>query len=96
MARQFELIRSLATDCPSFSKRDGFVALGGLIEKLSDLKLKGPSFDTLLAISEAVGPQFVCSEMHKKAVVHKNPKVCGQRLGYFLGFRVSQVRAFVT
>ena len=29
----------------------------------------------LLAISEAVGPQYVALQLHKKAAAHKNPKV---------------------
>lgn len=47
----------------------------GAIEKLADLKLKGPAVELLLALSEAVGPQFVAVQLHKKAAAHKNPKV---------------------
>eukprot|EP00983_Pelagomonas_calceolata_P107693 1159375-Pelagomonas_calceolata.AAC.3 len=42
---------------------------------MSDMKLKGPSFETLTIIAEAVGPQFVSTMLHKKAAGHKNPKV---------------------
>jgi len=44
--------------------------------QVSDMKLKGPSFETLTIIAEAVGPQFVGTMLHKKAAAHKNPKVC--------------------
>ena len=44
--------------------------------QVSDMKLKGPSFETLSTLAEAVGPQFVASMLHKKAAAHKNPKVC--------------------
>ena len=50
-------------------------SLEGAIEKLADLKLKGPATSMLLAISEAIGPQYVALQLHKKAAAHKNPKV---------------------
>lgn len=34
MAKQFEVIRVVATDSQTFTKRDGFVAIGGLVEKV--------------------------------------------------------------
>lgn len=37
--------------------------------QVSDLKLKGPSFDALSALSEALGPGFVATMLHKKAAV---------------------------
>lgn len=43
--------------------------------QVSDMKLKGPSFETLTVIAEAVGPHFVASMLHKRAAAHKNPKV---------------------
>ncbi len=57
------------------SKRDAFVALPGLADKMADMKLKGPAGDALTAMSEACGPQFVCTQLHNKAASHKNPKV---------------------
>lgn len=64
------------------------VRASGAIEKLADLKLKGPATAMLLVISEAVGPQYVALQLHKKAAAHKNPKVqvvggsiCGSRFG---------------
>ena len=47
----------------------------GAIEKLADMKLKAPATSMLLAVCEAVGPQFVALQLHKKAAAHKNPKV---------------------
>lgn len=132
MAKQFEVMRTVATLCPAFSKHDAYVGIcgkpswppgpgiciiiarntvktfqyevvvpclgcsmytqppgqfshalpptpltctTGAIEKLADLKLKGPAVELLLALSEAVGPQFVAVQLHKKAAAHKNPKV---------------------
>ena len=40
------------------------------------MKLKGPAGEALTAMSEALGPQFVFTQLHKRAAAHKNPKVC--------------------
>ncbi|KXZ46795.1 TOG1 protein [Gonium pectorale] len=82
MAKQFEMLRAVAANCPSFSKRDAFTCIGGLIDKVADLKLKQPSFDTLTSVAEAVGPQFVMTQMHKKAAAHKNPKVQSETINW--------------
>jgi hypothetical protein len=76
LGKAFEIVRHVAeTADGQLTKRDAFVALGGLVEKMSDVKLKGPAGDAMSALSEAVGTQFVCAQLHKKAAAHKNPKV---------------------
>jgi len=45
------------------------------VDKVSDPKLKGAAGEALTALSESVGPQFVCTQLHKKAAAHKSPKV---------------------
>jgi len=37
--------------------------------------------EALTAISEAVGPQFVMAELHKRAAANKNPKASRLALG---------------
>lgn len=37
MAKQFEVLRSVAEGSPAFSRRDAFVCLGGLVDKVSPL-----------------------------------------------------------
>ena len=37
--------------------------------------------EALTAMSEAVGPQFVMAELHKRAAANKNPKVGGRVAG---------------
>lgn len=74
LSRAFEVIGVVAGGFP-VSKRDGFIALTGMVDKMSDIKLKGPACETMTALSEACGPQFVCTQLHKKAASHKNPKV---------------------
>lgn len=71
----FELISLLASESSKLSKKDAFTAISGLVDKMSDIKLKGPAGHALTAMSEALGPQFVFTQLHKKAAVHKNPKV---------------------
>lgn len=34
MAKQFEVIKCLATDAQTLTRRDGFVAINGLVEKV--------------------------------------------------------------
>jgi len=74
LSKGFEVVTYLVTKA-SVSKKDAFIAMGGLVEKMSDIKLKGPAGDALFAISEALGPQFAFTQLHKKAAAHKNPKV---------------------
>ena len=80
LGKALELITFLAAST-SISKKDAFLAVGGLVDKMSDIKLKGPAGDALTAISEALGPQFVFTQLHKKAASHKNPKVCCMVMG---------------
>lgn len=75
MGKAFELITQIAGADVTISKKDAFVALGGMVPKLSDSKLKGPASDALLALAEVVGPQFICAQLHKQASAQKNPKV---------------------
>lgn len=42
---------------------------------MSDPKLKTAAGELLSLLAEAVGPQFVATQLHKKAVLHKSPKV---------------------
>ena len=73
--KAFEAIVGLVNKTTALAKKAGFVAMGGVVDKLSDAKLKGGACDVLTALSEAVGPQFVCAQLHKKAAAHKSPKV---------------------
>ena len=51
------------------------MCVGVVVVQVADLKLKSPSFTTLSCLAEAVGPQFIMAQLHKKAAAHKNPKV---------------------
>lgn len=117
------MLTHLARTAGAFGRRDAAVALGGLVDKIHELKHKWVSggrlrcecgvharretvplgvlfclppghatctkghtclappncrrvqvCEALTAISEAVGPQFVMAELHKRAAANKNPK----------------------
>lgn len=79
LAKAFQLIQGIA-ECEAvpLGKKEAFTAIQGLVPKLADSKLKGPACEALSSLSEAVGPQFVCAQLHKQAGLQKNPKVgCG-------------------
>ena len=76
MSKQFELIKHVAMSSKTVTNVDAFVAIGGLVDKISDIKLKAVVFETLSFLCECVGPQFVFNQVHAKAENHKNPKVC--------------------
>jgi hypothetical protein len=71
----FEAITLLAGADGPFLKKDAFIAITGLVDKIADSKLKPSVFTGLMALAEAVGPQFVFTQVHKKALAHKSPKV---------------------
>ena len=75
LGKVFELIALLATESSKLSKKDAFTAITGLVDKMSDIKLKGPAGEALTAMSEALGPQFIFTQLHKRAAAQKNPKV---------------------
>ena len=75
LGKAFEIIKQVSEADSGFGKRDAFVAVTGLVAKLSDTKLKAPACEALSALAETVGPQFVCAQVHKQAAAQKNPKV---------------------
>lgn len=80
--KAFELVELLASTCTVFSKKDAVFALDGLSERIHESKHKAAVYACLTCISEAVGPQFVISQLHRRAAAHKNPKVLVEALGW--------------
>ena len=76
LAKAYEGVTAMVSQAASTSKKDAFTALGGVVDKMSDVKLRTAACGLLDALAEAVGPQFVCAQLHKKAAAHKSPKVC--------------------
>ena len=83
LGKAYEILAALVSQASSVSKRDAFTALGGTIDKLSDAKLRAGACGLLDALAEAVGPQFVAAQLHKKAAAHKSPKVSGPSCNLF-------------
>ena len=75
LGKAFNVIRQVAEGDRTLTKKEAFVAVTGMVPKLSDSKLKGHVCDSLSALAEAVGPQFICAQLHKQAAAQKNPKV---------------------
>ena len=75
LGKAFELINQLAGSDAAISKKDAFLAVVGMVPKLSDSKLKSAAFGALSGLAEVVGPQFICAQLHKQASGQKNPKV---------------------
>ncbi|KAL0039701.1 hypothetical protein WJX77_005628 [Trebouxia sp. C0004] len=82
LGKVFELIALLATESSKLSKKDAFTAITGLVDKMSDIKLKGPAGEALTAMSEALGPQFIFTQLHKRAAAQKNPKVLSESINW--------------
>ena len=80
--KMFGLVDKIAVNTPSFSKRDGIAAIEGLADKIHEVKHKTPVYTALTSISEAVGPQFVASQLHRRAAENKNPKILSESLGW--------------
>ncbi|KAL4424717.1 hypothetical protein ABPG77_000060 [Micractinium sp. CCAP 211/92] len=97
----FDVVTHLARTASTFARRDAFLALGGLADKIHELKHKVQVYEGLNAISEAVGPQFVMAELHKRAAANKNPKVLAEALGWMaeaipdFGLAVMDVRGII-
>ena len=87
LGKVFETVALLATESSRLSKKDAFTAITGLVDKMSDIKLKGPAGEALTAMSEALGPQFVFTQLHKRAAAQKNPKV---RLSHSLASKITR------
>ena len=81
LGKAFEAVAALVSRTTTLTKKAGFVALGGVVDKLIDTKLKNPACEVLITLSEAVSPQFVSAQLHKKAAAHKSPKVSSQLAG---------------
>ncbi|KAK9795603.1 hypothetical protein WJX73_007429 [Symbiochloris irregularis] len=82
LAKAFEAITALVNKTSNLVKKAGFVALIGVVDKMSDAKLKGAGSDVLTALAEAIGPQFVVTQLHKKAAAHKSPKVLSEAIAW--------------
>jgi cytoskeleton-associated protein 5 len=82
-AKCFEVLEFLARQAPDFSKHTAMLAMGAVVSKVAEPKLKAPSADVLTAWAESLGPRFVAAQLYKRASAHKNPKVLELALGWW-------------
>jgi len=69
-AKVFSAVQALAEKCQKFTKRAAHWFIGGLVEKLGDVKLRQPSNDCLLMLAEAVSPQVTdCGALRDSLLV---------------------------
>lgn len=71
-----QVITAVTVGCTLVGKREAASALGGFVERMADSKLRSPACTALTALSEAVGPQFIATQLHNKATAQKSPKAC--------------------
>ncbi|KAL6766815.1 TOG1 [Auxenochlorella protothecoides x Auxenochlorella symbiontica] len=76
----YEVIAALAAG--PLSRRDAGIAVEGMAEKIAELKHRLPVIAGLDAVSEAVGPGFVCTTLQRLAGAAKNPKVPAEALAW--------------
>lgn len=73
-SKQFTLLGALAEKSASFSRACASLAIGPLVEKLGDMKLKKPAGDSLIIFSEKTSHQFVLSQGYEPMMKVKAPK----------------------
>ncbi|TIA75270.1 hypothetical protein E3P91_00530 [Wallemia ichthyophaga] len=73
-AKQFSLLGVLADTSESFNRACASLAVGPLVEKIGDMKLKKPAGDTLIIFSEKTSHQFVLSQGYEAISKIKAPK----------------------
>jgi cytoskeleton-associated protein 5 len=101
VAKSFEILVLLAQKVPDFARASAMLAMGAVVSKIADPKLKTPAADVLTAWAEALGPRFITAQLYKRTATHKNPKVTELALGWMataveeFGGRVFDVRALI-
>lgn len=75
MKSKFELVKVLAEKAKVFGKKTMGVVIPPLVDKFSDIKVKGQCSDTLLMISERMTLNYTSLQVMKAAFEHKSPKV---------------------
>ena len=82
LGKAFETIKQLSQAEFGLGKKDAFVAITGLVAKLSDVKLKGPACEALSALGEAVGAAVCLCSGPQAGVLSEEPK--GQAFRAFI------------
>ncbi|XP_033117139.1 cytoskeleton-associated protein 5-like isoform X3 [Anneissia japonica] len=99
---KFALIGILA-EKGKFSRTSGSVCIGGIVEKIGDIKQSATAKETMTSISEACSLQFVALEAVSYAFdTQKNPKNQSETLNWFaqaiqeFGFASLKVKCYIS
>ncbi|XP_065911273.1 cytoskeleton-associated protein 5-like isoform X2 [Dysidea avara] len=94
MKAKFGLVSVLVTTSSVFGKRSTACVLPVIVDKLADVKVKPQSIDTLMAMAERLGLNFISTQVLKHALEQKSPKVQSESLDWLsvaikdFGFRI--------
>ncbi|KAI3709297.1 hypothetical protein L2E82_39057 [Cichorium intybus] len=75
-----EVVNHIASTASKFPKKCVVLCIGGIFERLADIKTRAQAMKCLTTFSEVVGPCFVFERMLKMMKNHKNPKVVSEAL----------------
>ncbi|XP_076948805.1 protein MOR1-like [Bidens hawaiensis] len=75
-----EVVNHIASTASKFPKKCVVLCIGGICERVADIKTRAQAMKCLTTFSEAVSPGFVFERMFKIMKEHKNPKVLSEGL----------------
>nr|XP_043618716.1 protein MOR1 isoform X2 [Erigeron canadensis] len=75
-----EVVSNVASTASKFPKKCVVLCIGGICERVADIKTRAQAMKCLTTFSEAVGPGFIFERMSKIMKEHKNPKVLSEGL----------------
>ncbi|KAL8192496.1 hypothetical protein R6Q57_027681 [Mikania cordata] len=75
-----EVVSHIASTASKFPKKCVVLCIGGICERVADIKTRAQAMKCLTTFSEAVGPGFIFERMFKIMKEHKNPKVLSEGL----------------
>ncbi|KAI3741132.1 hypothetical protein L1987_58799 [Smallanthus sonchifolius] len=75
-----EVVNHIASTASKFPKKCVVLCIGGICERVADIKTRAQAMKCLTTFSEAVGPGFIFERMFKIMKEHKNPKVLSEGL----------------
>lgn len=83
--KAFELMTTVARSSPqALGRVHGALIVEGAGDKIHELKHRLQAAEALTAAAEAVGPRFICAQLHGRAANNKNPKVLSESLAWMV------------
>lgn len=78
--RVIQIVQRIASLSKSFARRHAAYGMEGIVEKLTDNKIKKSGVECLSVFCEVLGPQTIFGLLYKICVNHKTPKVVSEAL----------------